>query len=112
MQQSPIYRFYERVSTSKAATYVTTSIDQYGLAYTFASRLLGVSIVGGLYAMLRQGMDVQAWLEEKGWGGIGEVAGTWSAAVVLSSAMYPFSVVGTAYAAPVIGDLVTSRIKA
>jgi hypothetical protein len=75
-------------------------LDRLGVAYTIASRLVGLGIVGALYALLSLGFDVQAFLEARGWGALGNVAGTWAAAVLATSAAYPATLVATAHLAP------------
>ena len=75
-------------------------LDKYGAAYMIGSRWTGVSVIAGLYVALSYGMDVSYILEKFGLDEIGTVLGSWAAAVVCSSAMYPVSLCGTGYVVP------------
>ncbi len=83
-------------------------LDRLGVAYTISSRLVGLGIVGILYSALSLGFDLQAWLETRGWGSAGTVAGTWAAAVLATSTLYPGTLVATAYLAPHIARRIAS----
>lgn len=74
-------------------------VDKYGLAYMVASRGLGFAIIFGLYGMLLAGVDMQGFLEERGWADIGTTAGTLGLAVAATTAVYPLTIVATAYGA-------------
>ena len=86
-------------------------LDRLGVAYTLASRLVGLGIVGLLYAAISSGLDVQGWLEARGWAAAGSIAGTWAAAVLCSSVLYPATLVGTSYLAPVVARAVRAASK-
>eukprot|EP00160_Parvularia_atlantis_P005828 Unigene15060_Nuclearia_a/m.45121 Unigene15060_Nuclearia_a/g.45121 ORF Unigene15060_Nuclearia_a/g.45121 Unigene15060_Nuclearia_a/m.45121 type:complete len:243 (+) Unigene15060_Nuclearia_a:50-778(+) len=43
---------------TSAGSLVTRALDRYGVTYTLASRLVGVGVIGALYAALVNGMDV------------------------------------------------------
>lgn len=87
------------------------AINRYGLAYNMSSRLLGVVVVAGLFALLKQGVDVQGWLEEKGYGKVGEQIGEWAGAVVTAALLYPFTVVMAGAAAPIVGRALRSGMR-
>ena len=70
-----------------------------------ASRLVGVTVVFGIYEALLLGIDVQPYLESWGYDNVGNVLGQWAGAVVLSSSCYPLSIASTAYLAPALATL-------
>ena len=77
-------------------------VDEYGAAYMIGSRLTGVVVIFGLYGAILQGIDVKPVLEKFGIEEVGEALGTWAAAVVLSSTIYPATLGMTGYAAPLL----------
>ena len=84
------------------------AIDKFGLSYFLAARWVGVTIVISLYGGICYGMDVTSFME-KTFGSVGAdiggVLGTWAAAVVLTSTVYPFSILMGAGLARGIGRL-------
>jgi len=87
--------------------YAKQSIDKYGASYLIASRVVGVTVVFGIYEALLLGVDVQPYLEGWGYDNIGNVLGQWAGAVVVSSTCYPLSISSTAYIAPALARLRT-----
>ena len=76
----------------KSAKSMNAVVDKYGIAYLLASRLTGVSIVLALYHALRMGVDLSPLLSTLGMSeSTGSTLGSWAAAVVLSSTMYPLT---------------------
>lgn len=84
----------------KFASKATQVVDQYGAAYLIGSRITGLALVSGLYLAILQGVDLSPILEKFGIAEFGSVLGTWSAAVVFSSALYPFTLSATGYIVP------------
>jgi len=84
-------------------------VNRYGLAYLVASRcIVGLASVGGIFAGLRAGVDVQgavaaldAWapvptgLADAG-AAAGKAAGWWAAAAVTSAPLMPVNVLAAA----------------
>lgn len=87
-------------------------LDQYGAAYLIGSRVAGVVVVGTLYGLLGfSQLDLTTYLHET-WGidpTSADTVGTWAAAVVLSSAVYPLTLACTGYIAPVLGRVMTHQ---
>uniref|UniRef100_K3W7T4 DUF1279 domain-containing protein n=1 Tax=Globisporangium ultimum (strain ATCC 200006 / CBS 805.95 / DAOM BR144) TaxID=431595 RepID=K3W7T4_GLOUD len=77
-------------------------IDNYGAAYMMGSRLAGVSVVCGLYLLIKQGVDVMPLLAKLGVEDVGTALGSYAAAVVFSSAFYPVTLGVTGYVVPVV----------
>ena len=74
-------------------------MNRYGVCFQLASRIVGLLVVGILYAMISAGVDVQGFLEARGLGGLGTAAGQWSLAVVAASIVYPASLAASGYVA-------------
>mmetsp|Transcript_13876 Transcript_13876/g.15810 ORF Transcript_13876/g.15810 Transcript_13876/m.15810 type:complete len:278 (-) Transcript_13876:731-1564(-) len=68
-------------------------VDKYGASYFISARWLGVSVVCLIYSAIANGVNVSSYLEQYGFGGYGEVVGTWAAAVTLSATLYPATIV-------------------
>eukprot|EP00467_Chlorarachnion_reptans_P003707 CAMPEP_0114516810 /NCGR_PEP_ID=MMETSP0109-20121206/17535_1 /TAXON_ID=29199 /ORGANISM="Chlorarachnion reptans, Strain CCCM449" /LENGTH=98 /DNA_ID=CAMNT_0001697241 /DNA_START=669 /DNA_END=965 /DNA_ORIENTATION=+ len=67
-------------------------INKYGAAYYFGSRILGVSIIFGLYQAILSGMDVRWILEYFGVSeNLGEKLGTFAASVTLAAFTAPIN---------------------
>lgn len=84
------------------------AIDKFGLSYFLAARWVGVSVVLSLYGGICYGMDVTSFVQQTfGASGsdFGGVLGTWAAAVVLTSTIYPFSILMGAGLARGIGRI-------
>jgi len=73
-------------------------IDNYGAAYMMGSRIAGVGVVCGLYALMPM-------LASLGVDQVGETLGVYAASVVLSSAFYPVTLGVTGYIVPVVAKL-------
>ena len=96
----------------QAGTVARTTADRYGAAYFLSARYLGVGIVLGLYGAVATGIDVAPYLERIGASpALGTALGTWAAAVTLSSAVYPLSVLAAASIAPPIGRTASAILK-
>lgn len=63
-------------------------MDRYGVLYAAGARLCGVASTLTLYALLRNGMDVQSVLDTMGVPELGNTAGSFAATVLLTSAVY------------------------
>ncbi|RLN89431.1 hypothetical protein BBJ28_00001221 [Nothophytophthora sp. Chile5] len=74
---------------SKTMAKAKEVVDNYGAAYMMGSRLAGVSVVCGLYLLIKQGVDVMPLLASLGVEEVGTALGSYAAAVVFSSAFYP-----------------------
>jgi len=81
-------------------------VDKYGAAYFISARWIGVGVVLGFYTGIEMGMDVSGFLATYGIGELGTVLGTWAAAVSMSAAMYPFTILGGSFLARPMGLLV------
>ncbi|KAF1320446.1 hypothetical protein FI667_g12332, partial [Globisporangium splendens] len=97
--------------TSTASSLVTKTmakakdvIDNYGAAYMMGSRLAGVSVVCGLYLLIKQGVDVMPLLAKLGVEDVGTALGSYAAAVVFSSAFYPVTLGVTGYVVPAVAN--------
>lgn len=77
-------------------------VDNYGAAYMMGSRLAGVGVVCGLYAVIHQGVDVMPLLAKIGVEDVGTALGSYAAAVVFSSAFYPVTLGVTGYVVPFV----------
>ena len=77
-------------------------IDSYGAAYMIGARLMGVSTVTVLYLLLQQGVDLMPILAMLGIEKVGTALGSYAAAVVFGSALYPISLGITGYVVPVV----------
>jgi hypothetical protein len=80
-------------------------IDNYGAAYMMGSRIAGVGVVCGLYALIKHGVDIMPMLASLGVDQVGETLGVYAASVVLSSAFYPVTLGVTGYIVPVVAKL-------
>ena len=89
---------------AKAATFVTDTMNQYGLCFFVASRFVGVGIVFCLYEAILYGVDISPMIEYLGAESVGDVLGDWAGAVVLSSSMYPATIYSVSHLAPVVGE--------
>jgi len=67
-------------------------VDKYGASYFISARWLGVSIVCVIYGAVINGIDVSSFLEQYGFDKLGDVLGTWAAAVTLSATLYPATI--------------------
>ncbi len=63
-------------------------MDRYGVLYAAGARLCGVASTLTLYALLRNGLDVQSVLDTMGAPELGNTAGSFAATVLLTSAIY------------------------
>jgi len=96
----------------RAGSAARATVDRYGAAYFVAARYLGVGIVLTLYGALGTGIDVAAYLERLGASpALGTTLGTWAAAVTMSSAVYPATVVLAGLAAPAVGRTGTALLR-
>jgi hypothetical protein len=77
-------------------------VDSYGAAYMMGSRLAGVSVVCVLYFLIKQGVDVMPILAKLGVEEVGTALGSYAAAVVFSSALYPVTLGVSGYVVPVV----------
>lgn len=77
-------------------------IDTYGAAYMMGSRLAGVGVVSVLYVLIKQGVDVMPLLAQLGVEGVGTALGSYAAAVVFSSVLYPVTLGAAGYVVPVL----------
>ncbi|GLD91913.1 hypothetical protein PINS_up000446 [Pythium insidiosum] len=87
---------------AKSADKVFNVIDSYGAAYMMGSRLMGVSVVSLLYVLIKQGVDVMPLLAQLGVEDVGTALGSYAAAVVFSSALYPVTLGITGYIVPFV----------
>jgi hypothetical protein len=78
---------------------------RYGAAYFISARWTGVLVVSSIFVGLELGVDVQSYLARFGVENIGSILSEWSAAVVLSSMLYPVSIVLGGYGAPVMAKV-------
>ncbi|KAJ0394943.1 hypothetical protein P43SY_001515 [Pythium insidiosum] len=85
---------------SKSVDKVFNVMDSYGAAYMMGSRLMGVSVVSLLYVLIKQGVDVMPLLAQLGVQDVGTALGSYAAAVVFSSALYPVTLGVTGYVVP------------
>lgn len=114
LSQKDMGRFFgkeeaKRNVVGKAATYMTNKMNEYGLCYFVSSRLVGVSIVLGLYKAILLGIDVQPMIAYFGAESAGEMMGDWAGAVVLSSSLYPVTIYGVSHVAPMVGERIHAR---
>lgn len=83
-------------------------MNKYGIPYLIGSRCMGLASVLALYGSLRMGLDVSSLTNYLGYTdtATGEVQdsalGSWAAAVVVSSALYPLSLVLAGNIAPLL----------
>lgn len=87
---------------TKALEKAKDIVDSYGAAYMMGSRLAGVSVVCGLYVLIKQGVDVMPLLAKLGVEDVGTALGSYAAAVVFSSAFYPVTLGVTGYVVPFV----------
>ncbi|RLN75503.1 hypothetical protein BBJ28_00000554 [Nothophytophthora sp. Chile5] len=87
---------------SKTMAKAKEVVDNYGAAYMMGSRLAGVSVVCGLYLLIKQGVDVMPVLASLGVEEVGTALGSYAAAVVFSSAFYPVTLGVSGYIVPVV----------
>jgi len=80
-------------------------VDKYGAAYLIGSRVTGVAVVSALYIAIQQGVDLMPILEKFGVDELGTALGSWAAAVVFSSSVYPLTLGATGYVVPLVAQL-------
>jgi len=86
-------------------------INKYGLCYLLSSRLVGVGVFFCLYEMKVAGVDIPMVLEYVGLENseIGDVLGSWAAAVVASAVLYPGNLYLTSIIAPFVGKNIRNK---
>lgn len=77
-------------------------VDSYGASYMMGSRLAGVSVVCLLHWLIQQGVDVMPLLAKFGVEEVGTALGSYAAAVVFSSALYPVTLGASGYIVPYV----------
>jgi hypothetical protein len=89
----------------RGAAVVVNKVDELGAAYFITARLCGVLSTSTIFYGLNVGVDLSPYLEYFGAEEIGSVLGQWAGAVVLSSALYPFTMSMTVFTAPALAKL-------
>lgn len=101
----------------RVVRHTSTVLDQYGAAYLVGSRVAGLVVVSVLDQLLCAGLDLTTWLldDHQALGvdagrRAADYVGTWAAAVVMSSCVYPLTLVLSGYVAPYVGRVTRRRV--